>query len=202
MKDSESLTDQDYARLRSASSRLAQSLTQAFTQAGLPERNRYILMLRGFAEFMRDLDCPSEWQRKTWELGLAIGELDQGVTPEILRQTPRTDGGRPSDEWRVWVVRSRAVLALEARVKAKVSQEDAVRELKKRFPSLDAEPFTKKGQLKTRLRNWQRQMGDIKRGHHLDLIAEIHEEARAALANLSPTDAVTVADDLLERVLR
>jgi hypothetical protein len=179
MKNCEGLTDQDFARLHSASSSLAKMLTEAFAQAGLPERKRYILMLRAFAGFMRDLDCPREWQRRSYELGLALAELDQGITPEVLRPTSRTDGGRPSDEWRTWIVCSRAVLAL-----------------------LDAEPFAKKGQLQTSLRNWQRKMGDIKRGDHLDLVAEQHEEARAALANMSPADAISVADELLKNVLR
>ena len=170
MKNGEGLTDQDYARLHSASSSLAKMLTKAFAQAGLPERNRYILMLRAFAEFMRDLDCPREWQRRPYELGLALAELDQGITPEVLRPTPRTDGGRPSDEWRIWIVRSRAVLALEARVRSKMSQEEAVKELKKQFPALNAEPFAKKGQLQTSLRNWQRKMGDIKPATILTLL--------------------------------
>jgi hypothetical protein len=177
-------------------------LTEAFAQAGLPERKRYILMLRALAGFMRDLDCPREWQRRSYELGLALAELDQGITPEVLRPTSRTDGGRPSDEWRTWIVRSRAVLALEARSRSKVPQEKAVKEIKKQFPTLDAEPFAKKGQLQTSLRNWQRKMGDIKRGDHLDLVAEQHEEARAALANMSPADAISVADELLKNVLR
>jgi hypothetical protein len=202
MMDGESLTDLDYARIRSASSQLAQRLTQAFTQAGLPERNRDILMLRGFAEFMRDLECPREWQRKVWELGLALGELDQGITPEILRQTPRADGGRPSDEWRIWIVRSYAVLAFEARIKTRISPAQAAKDIKKLFPSLDDEPYLKGGELKTSLRNWQRKMGDIKHGDHLDLVAERHEEARDALANLTPADAVAVADELLGNALR
>ena len=94
-------------------------------------------MLRAFAEFLRELDCPNEWQTKTWELGLAIAQLDEGITPEILRPVSRTDGGRPSDEWRVWIVRSRAVLALEARIRAEMSHGDAAKELKKRFTALD-----------------------------------------------------------------
>ena len=202
MKNCEGLTDQDFARLHSASSSLAKMLTEAFAQAGLPERKRYILMLRAFAEFMRDLDCPREWQRRSYELGLALAELDQGITPEVLRPTSRTDGGRPSDEWRTWIVRSRAVLALEARSRSKVPQEKAVKEIKKQFPTLDAEPFAKKGQLQTSLRNWQRKMGDIKPGDHLDLVAEQHEDARAALANMSPADAISVADELLKNALR
>ena len=202
MKNGEGLTDQDYARLHSASSSLAKMLTEVFAQAGLPERNRYILMLRAFAEFMRDLDCPREWQRRPYELGLALAQLDQGITPDVLRPTPRTDGGRPSDEWRTWIVRSRAVLALEARSRAKVPQKKAVKEIKKQFPTLDAEPFAKKGQLQTSLRNWQRKMGDIKPGDHLDLVAEQHEDARAALANMSPADAISVADELLKNALR
>ena len=201
MKNGESLTSQDYARLHSASSSLAEMLTKAFTQAGLPERNRYILMLRAFAEFMRDLDCPREWQRRCFELGIALAELDQGITPEVLRPTPRTDGGRPSDEWRIWIVRSRAVLALDARVRSKMSQEEAVKELKKRFPALNGEPFAKAGQFKTSIRNWQRKTGDVKPGDHLDLVAEQHEEARATLANLPPADAISVADVLLKNVL-
>ena len=202
MKNGEGLTDQDYARLHSASSSLAKMLTKVFAQAGLPERNRYILMLRAFAEFMRDLDCPREWQRRPYELGLALAQLDQGITPDVLRPTPRTDGGRPSDEWRTWIVRSHAVLALEARSRAKVPQTKAVKEIKKQFPTLDAEPFAKKGQLQTSLRNWQRKMGDIKPGDHLDLVAEQHEDARATLANMSPADAISVADELLKNALR
>jgi hypothetical protein len=198
MKNGEGLTDQDYARLHSASSSLAKMLTEVFAQAGLPERNRYILMLRAFAEFMRDLDCPRKWQRRPYELGLALAQLDQGITPDVLRPTPRTDGGRPSDEWRTWIVRSRAVLALEARSRAKVPQTKAVKEIKKQFPTLDAEPFAKKGQLQTSLRNWQRKMGDIKPGDHLDLVAEQHEDARAALANMSPADAISVSAPLTQ----
>ena len=158
-------------------------------------------MLRAFAEFMRDLDCPREWQRRSYELGLALAQLDQGITPDVLRPTPRTDGGRPSDEWRTWIVRSRAVLALEARSRAKVPQTKAVKEIKKQFPTLDAEPFAKKGQLQTSLRNWQRKMGDIKPGDHLDLVAEQHEDARAKLAAMTPAEAVAVADQLLADVL-
>ena len=56
--------------------------------------------------------------------------------------------------------------------------------------------------LKTSLRNWQRKMGDIKFGDHLDLVAERHEEARAALAGMAPADAIIVADKLLQNVLR
>ena len=199
MKNGEGLTDQDYARLHSASSSLAKMLIEVFAQAGLPERNRYILLLRAFAEFMRDLDCPREWQRRPYELGLALAQLDQGITPDVLRPTPRTDGGRPSDEWRTWIVRSLAVLALEARSRAKVAQTKAVKEIKKQFPTLDAEPFAKK---ETSLRNWHRKMGDIKPGDHLDLVAEQHEDARAALANMSPADAISVADELLKNALR
>jgi hypothetical protein len=193
---------QDYARLHSASSRFEKILTEVFAQAGLPERKRYILMLRAFAEFMRDLGCPREWQRRPYELGLALGELDEGITPEVLRPTPRTDGGRPSDEWRIWIARSRAVLALEARVRSKMSQEEAVKELKKRFPALNGEPFAKEGQFKTSIRNWQRKLGDVKPGDHIDLVAEQHEEARVKLANLPPADAISVADELLKQVLR
>ena len=195
------LTGQDYARLHSASISLAEMLTKAFTQADLPERNRYILMLRAFADFMRDLDCPIEWQRRSVELGLALGELDQGITPHVLRPTPRTDGGRPSDEWRIWIVRSRAVLALDARVRSKMSQEEAVEELKEQFPALNGEPFAKRGQLKTSIRNWQRKIGDVKPGDHIDLVVEQHEEARAVLANLPPADAVGIADEFLKNVL-
>jgi hypothetical protein len=158
-------------------------------------------MLRGFAEFMRDLDCPHEWRSKTFELALALAELDEGITPKILQPATRQDGGRPSDEWRIWIVRSRAVLALDARLRAKVALGDAVKELKKRFPSLDGEPFTKKGWLKTSIRNWRRKMGDIKPGDHLDLVAEQHEDARAKLAAMTPAEAVAVADQLLADVL-
>ena len=118
------LTDQEITRICSASGELTQRLTNAFSQPGLQERNRHILMLRAFAEFLRGLDCPNEWQRKTWELGLAIAQLDEGITPELLRPV-KLDGGRPSDEWRVWIVRSRAVLALEARIRAEMSHGDA-----------------------------------------------------------------------------
>ena len=201
MKNGKSLTSQDYARLHSASISLAKMLTKAFTQADLPERNRYILMLRAFADFMRDLDCPIEWQRRSVELGLALGELDQGITPQVLRPTPRTDGGRPSDEWRIWIVRSRAVLALDARVRSKMSQEEAVEELKEQFPALNGEPFAKRGQFKTSIRNWQRKIGDVKPGDHIDLVVEQHEEARAILANLPPADAVGIADEFLKNVL-
>jgi hypothetical protein len=45
-------------------------------------------------------------------------------------------------------------------------------------------------------------MGDIKPGDHLDLVAEQHEDARAALANMSPADAISVADELLKNALR
>ena len=65
MKNGKSLTSQDNARLHSASINFAKMLTKAFTQADLPERNRYILMLRAFTDFMRDLDCPIEWQRRS-----------------------------------------------------------------------------------------------------------------------------------------
>ena len=81
-------------------------------------------------------------------------------------------------------------------------QTKAVKEIKKQFPTLNAEPFAKKGQLQTSLRNWQRKMGDIKPGDHLDLVAEQHEDARAALANMSPADAISVADELLKNALR
>jgi hypothetical protein len=181
---------------------LTQKLEQAFGTPQLPERNRYILMLRAFAEFLRDLDYPNEWRRKIWELGLALGELDQGITPEILRPMPRTDGGRPSDEWKIWIVRSRAVLALEARLKSKMTHADAAKELKKRFPDLDAQPYVVGAELKTSLRNWQRKMGDIKRGDHLDLVAEQHEEARGALSGMQPVDAIAVADQFLQYALR
>ena len=194
------LTDQEITRICSASGELTQRLTNAFSQPGLHERNRYILMLRAFAEFLRELDCPNEWQRKTWELGLAIAQLDEGITPELLRPA-KLDGGRPSDEWRVWIVRSRAVLALEARIRAEMSHGEAAKELKKRFPTLDAEPYAKRGQLTTSLRNWQRKMGDIKRDDHLGLVAERHEEARVTLADMPPRDAVAVADQLLENAL-
>ena len=177
-------------------------LTEVFAQVGLPERKCYILMLRAFAEFMRDLDCPREWQRRPYELGLALAELDQGITPEVLRPKPRTDGGRPSDEWRTWIVRSLAVLALDTRVRSKMPQEEAVKELKKRFPALNGEPFAKRGQFKTSIRNWQRKLGDIKPGDHLYLVAEQHEEARVKLASLSPADAISVADELLKNALR
>ena len=196
------LTNQEAVRICSASSELTQHLSSAFSQAGIPERNRYILMLRAFAEFMRELDCPNEWQRKTWELGLANAQLDEGITAEILRPASRTDGGRPGDEWQVWIVRSRAVLALEARIRAEMSHGDAAKELKKRFPTLDAEPYAKRGQLTTSLRNWQRKMGEVKRDDHLGLVAERHEEARVTLADMPPSDAVAVADQLLENALR
>ena len=60
----------------------------------------------------------------------------------------------------------------------------------------------REGQLQTSLRNWQRKMGDIKPGDHLDLVAEQHEDARATLANMSPADAISVADELLKNALR
>ena len=181
---------------------LSQKLERAFGTSDISERHRYALMLRAFSEFMRELGLPNEWQRKAWELGLALCELEEGISPEVLRPAARTDGGRPSDEWRVWIVRSRAVLALEARVRAKMSERDAVRDLRKLFPGLDAKPYVTGEGLKTSLSNWKRKMGDIKRGDHLDLVAETHEEARAKLAELSPQDAVVVADELLQNVLR
>ena len=43
---------------------------------------------------------------------------------------------------------------------------------------------------------------NIKPGDHLDLVAEQHEDARATLANMSPADAISVADELLKNALR
>ena len=198
MKDE--LTDQEKSHICSASASLAQRLAAAFSTA--EERNQYILMLRAFAEFMRDLEFPNEWHRKAFELGLALGELGEGITPKLLQPSMRSDGGRPSDEWKVWIVRGRAVLAFDARRRAKVSVADAVKDLKKRFPTLNMQPYVTGDDLKTSLRNWQRKMGDIKFGDHLDLVAEQHEEARAALAGMAPADAIIVADKLLQKVLR
>jgi len=156
-------------------------------------------MLRGFAEFMRILDCPHEWQRQTFELGLALGELDEGITPEILKPAASAHH-RPSEGWRIWICRSRAVLALDARVRAGMRQADAVKDLERKFPFLDGDPFVKKGNLKSSIRNWQRRMGDIKPGDHLDLVAEQHEDARTRLAKLPPHEAVAVADHLLSQL--
>jgi len=179
-----------------------QKLERAFGTSGLPERNRYILMLRAVEEFMRDLDLPSEWRRRTFELGLALGELEDGITPELLKPAKRTDGGRPSDEWRVWIVRGCAVLALESRLRTGMPPKDAVKELKKLFPRLDDSPFTRKGQLETSIRNWQRKMAEVKRNDHLSLVAEQHEDARDKLSDLDAKDAISVADMLLRGALR
>jgi hypothetical protein len=181
---------------------LAEKLRLAFDPPGVPQRNRYIFALRAFAELIDDLGLPAAWRGRLFELGLALGELGEGITPALLKPEARTDGGRPSDEWRIWIVRSRAVIALEARLRAKMSLGEALKQLKKRFPSLDSMPFTKKGQLKTSIRNWQRKMAEIKRGDHLDLVAERHEDARARLSDLDPKDAISVADTLLQNVLR
>ena len=81
-----------------------------------------------------------------------------------------------------------------------MSQTDAVRELERKFPFLNGEPFVKKGKLKSSIRNWQRKMGDIKPGDHLDLVAEMHEDARTKLADLTTTEAVAVADELLNKL--
>ena len=79
--------------------------------------------------------------------------------------------------------------------------EEAVEELKERFPALNGEPFAKRGKFKTSIRNWQRKIGDVKPGDHIDLVVEQHEEARAILASLPPADAVGIADELLKKVL-
>ena len=87
---------------------------------------------------------------------------------------------------------------IERHVKGQRKAVDTEREIRKEL----SEPFAKKGQLQTSLRNWQRKMGDVKPGDHLDLVAEQHEDARAALANMSPADAISVADELLKNALR
>ena len=183
---------------------LTQKLKGAFETPDVPERNRYILALRAFSDLIADMGLPVFWRRKLLDLGRALGELGEGVTPELLRPEARTDGGRPSDEWRVWQVRSRAVLAMEARLRTKTTQANAVHEIKKRFPTLGGPPYVtgKDAKLKTALRNWQRKLGDIKKGDHLDLIAEDHESARTRLAQEPPQVAVDVADTLLQYVLR
>jgi hypothetical protein len=181
--------------------RMVQRLRAAFKQTN--ERHQLVWALRAFSKFMSDLELPNEWRRKIYRLQLALAELDDGIVPKVLQPKPRSDSGRPGDEWQVWRARGCALHALKARQRSGMKQREAVSNLKRCYPTLNKLPYLKGESLGTSLRNWARRLDgvDIKRGDHLDAVVAEYLDTKKLLSSLPPQQAVVAANALLQNVL-
>ena len=197
------ITDQEKLKVCASTVGLMTGLARAFDTPDVSPRNRYIFALRAISEFLGENQAPTEWRRKIFQLQMALGELDQGIVPALLQAAKRSGGGRPDNEWRVWWVRSCAVLAWDARTRAGMPPLDRVKEIKKRHPKLSEAPFVtgRKAQLRTSIENWERRLNETKTRAHLSLVAELWWDAKLILDAESPERAITAADALLQNAL-
>lgn len=99
------------------------------------EQDRYMLALRGVAEFLDAIGANGLYGTRFGELAMAIGDLERGTVDPVL--TPiRFGSGRAADPSTVWVRRGYVALAVEALVMTGMERKAAAKDLVRRFPPI------------------------------------------------------------------
>jgi hypothetical protein len=112
-------------------------LQQAFERPSATgtEQDRYMLALRGVAEFLDAIGAKELYGERFGKLAIAIGDLKSGRVAPVVG--PRRFGkGRPPDGSEAWMGRAWVALAVEALMLSGSKRAGAAREIVRSFPAV------------------------------------------------------------------
>jgi hypothetical protein len=99
------------------------------------EQDRYMLALRGVAEFLDAIGAKELYGERFGKLAIAISDLESGRVAPVI--SPSLFGkGRPPDGSEAWIRRALVALAVEALLLSGSKRAGAAREIVRSFPAV------------------------------------------------------------------